>query len=79
MSPEEPWQNVIKEFDLSGPHVVHYNLPPEQQGLITGKWDIRGFPTYMLIDREGRVVNAHMTFPVNQQKFTDEVREALSK
>lgn len=78
-SPREAWENVIREFDLSGPQVVHYNLPLEQQKLIIQKWNIQGYPTYMLINHNGKVVNANMTFPINQQKFTSEIREALKK
>ena len=30
-SPEDSWKNVIKEYQVVGDNVVHYNLPAEQQ------------------------------------------------
>ena len=30
-SPEENWKNVIKEYNITGDNVVHYNLPSAQQ------------------------------------------------
>ena len=62
-STDESWQNVIKEYNVVGPNVVHYNLPKEQQSAIEHYLNIHSFPTYKLIDREGNVldldVNAH--------------------
>ena len=28
---QESWENVIKEYNVSGDNVAHYNLPAEQQ------------------------------------------------
>ena len=62
-STDESWQNVIKEYNVVGPNVVHYNLPKEQQSAIEHYLNIHSFPTYKLIDRESNVldldVNAH--------------------
>jgi len=62
-SSDESWQNVIKEYNVVGPNVVHYNLPNEQQSAIEHYLNVHSFPTYKLIDREGNVlplnVNAH--------------------
>ncbi len=33
-SPQDAWENVIKEYNVSGPNVAHYNLPQEQQAAI---------------------------------------------
>ena len=56
-STDESWQNVIKEYNVVGPNVVHYNLPKEQQSAIEHYLNIHSFPTYKLIDREGNVLD----------------------
>ena len=56
-SPQTAWENVIKEYNVSGPNVAHYNLPPEQQDAIERHLDVHSFPTYKLFDREGRLLD----------------------
>lgn len=55
-SPEESWKNVIKEYNVLGDNVVHYNLPEDQQNAIQSFLDVRSFPTYKLIDRDGNIL-----------------------
>ena len=52
-SPQDSWENVIKEYNVSGPNVAHYNLPQEQQSAIERHLDVHSFPTYKLFDRNG--------------------------
>ncbi len=56
-SPKESWENVIKEYNVSGDNVTHYNLPREQQSAIERYLDIHAFPTYKLFDREGNLLD----------------------
>ena len=56
-SPQESWENVIKEYNVSGENVAHYNLPAEQQSAIERHLDIRAFPTYKLFDRDGNMLD----------------------
>ena len=56
-SSDESWQNVIKEYNVVGHNVVHYNLPKEQQSAIEHYLNVHSFPTYKLIDREGNVLD----------------------
>jgi thiol-disulfide isomerase/thioredoxin len=56
-SPQESWENVIKEYNVSGDNVAHYNLPSEQQSAIERHLDIRAFPTYKLFDRDGNMLD----------------------
>ena len=41
-SPKDTWENVIKEYNVTGSNVVH---------------KIFAFPTYKVIDPEGRVLD----------------------
>ena len=56
-SPQASWENVIKEYNVSGENVAHYNLPTEQQSAIERHLDIRCFPTYKLFDRDGNMLD----------------------
>lgn len=56
-SPQESWENVIKEYNVSGENVAHYNLPPEQQSAIERHLGVRAFPTYKLFDRDGNMLD----------------------
>ena len=62
-SPEETWKNIIKEYNVTGDNVVHYNLPEAQQKAIENFLKVDAFPTYKLIDKEGNIldVNANPT------------------
>lgn len=76
-SPEDSWKNVIKEFDLSGENIVHYNLPAEQQNLILKHMNVQGYPTYLLIDREGKVTNEHISYPVDVKNLNEAIKRIL--
>ena len=56
-SPKESWENVIKEYNVSGPNVAHYNLPAEQQSAIERHLDVNSFPTYKLFNRDGDLLD----------------------
>ncbi len=59
-SPQDSWENVIKEYNVSGPNVAHYNLPAEQQSAIERHLKVQAFPTYKLFDREGRLLDLNV-------------------
>ena len=58
-SSDEAWQNVIKQYDVLGDNVVHYNLPNDQQEAIEHFVKITGYPTFKLIDREGNILDVN--------------------
>ena len=56
-SPQAAWENVIKEYNVSGDNVAHYNLPAEQQAAIERYLDVHSWPTYKLFDRNGNLLD----------------------
>ena len=58
-SAEEAWKNVIKEYNVLGNNVVHYNLPQDQQSAIEHFLGVNAFPTYKLIDRDGQILDVN--------------------
>lgn len=56
-SPQTAWENVIKEYNVSGPNVAHYNLPPDQQAAIEHHLGVHSWPTYKLFNRDGNLLD----------------------
>lgn len=56
-SEDAAWKNVIKEYNVTGENVAHYNLPLEQQSAVEDFLGVRSFPTYKLFDREGNLLD----------------------
>ena len=56
-SSDESWKNVIKQYNLLGPNIVHHNLPLEQQRAIERFLKVQYYPYYKLIDRNGQVLD----------------------
>lgn len=52
-SPQESWENIIKEYHVQGENVVHFNLPREQQEAIENYLQVNAFPTYVLFNKYG--------------------------
>ena len=69
-SPQDSWQNVIKEYNVSGPNVAHYNLPDVQQAAIERHLNVHSWPTYKLFNRNGDLLDIN----VNPRNLEELVR-----
>ncbi len=58
-SSDASWKNTIKEYNVQGENVVHYNLPPDQQNAVENFLKVNSFPTYRLIDAEGHLLDVN--------------------
>ena len=65
---------MIKEYNVTGENVVHYNLPYDQQSAIEHYLNIQSFPTYKIIDRDGNVLD----IDVNEHNL-DDLEKLLEK
>ena len=70
-SSDESWKNVIKEYNLTGPNCVHYNLPEDQQAAVEHYVGISGYPTYKLIDKQGNIHDLHWQHHEDMKSFID--------
>lgn len=68
-SPEATWNNMIPDI-----HGEHYRLTNAQWAAICNKFEVRGVPTYLLLDREGKQTYRSVGFP-----GTDAVKGELLK
>lgn len=59
-SPQTAWENVIKEYNVSGPNVFHYNLPAKLQTAIEHYLDVHAWPTYKLFNRDGDLLDLNV-------------------
>ena len=59
-SPQTAWENVIKEYNVSGPNVAHYNLPANQQAAIERHLNVNSWPTYKLFNRDGDLLDLNV-------------------
>ena len=59
-SPQDSWENVIKEYNVSGPNVAHYNLPDAQQAAIERHLNVHSWPTYKLFNRNGDLLDLNV-------------------
>ena len=78
-SSEVSWKNTIKEYKLIGEQVVHYNLPAKQQSLLEEYLQVKHFPTYMLIDRKGNIVDRNPPRPKSKETLVDYLNDWLEK
>lgn len=53
-SDKASWENVIKENNVLGNNVIHYNLPAEQQRAVELHLKVPHYPSYFLFDRNGQ-------------------------
>ena len=74
-SPMDSWENVIKEYNVTGPNVAHFNLPQEQQSAIERYLKVNSFPTYKLVDPQGNVLD--MKVDARNLKALEEVIKIL--
>lgn len=58
-SQEEGWKNVIKQYNVVGDNVAHYNLPKAQQTAIEHFLNVNSFPTYKLVDTDGTILDVN--------------------
>ena len=77
-SSDESWKNVIKEYNLTGPNCVHYNLPEDQQSAIENYVGVNGYPTYKLIDKQGNIHDLHWLHHEDMNSFLDTI-DKMSK
>lgn len=73
-SKKEDWENFKKQYDLEG---ENYFLNNEEFYLLSEIYKVQGFPTYILIDKEGNVVDYNALRPSTKKSLYDKISELL--
>lgn len=77
-SSDESWRSVIGEYELTGEHCVHYNLPNAQQAAVEEYLGIRHYPTYLLFDPQGNCQPEEYK-PYNLEALREAVEKLLKR
>lgn len=70
---------LSKNLILREKNIVHYNLTPLQQQMITEKMKVRGYPTYKIIDKAGNVTSRVLEYPLRPQSVINEINAELER
>ncbi len=77
-STDKAWASVIAEYELTGEHSVHYNLPLSQQAAVEKYLGVRHYPTYILFDRDGNMLPGEFK-PYDMDALRNKVEELANK
>ena len=72
-SPENTWKNMIADIPGS-----HYRLNKEQWDYLSKSLNVRGVPTYLILDRDGNQTYYTAGFP-GADTMRRELNKALNK
>ena len=66
----------LDKFNQAYPTISgeHYYVSGEQWNYWMNTYEIRGIPTYMIYDRQGKLISRHLGFP-----GVDEIRKSIAK
>lgn len=78
-SPEDVRQTIVKKYGIYGENTFHYNLPTEQQRSLYKLLNINSFPTYLLFDKKGRIVNRNAPPPQQKDLLINEIQQYLDE
>jgi thiol-disulfide isomerase/thioredoxin len=73
-SKQEDWGNFKRQYELEG---ENYLLNNEEFYLLSDIYKVQGFPTYILIDKEGNVVDYNALRPSTKKSLYDKINELL--
>jgi thiol-disulfide isomerase/thioredoxin len=58
-SDKEQWEKLIDQFNLQG---EHYLLSSNQESFFKEQFNITGYPTYIIIDKDGKIIRNGSSF-----------------
>jgi len=73
-SKQEDWENFKRQYELEG---ENYLLNNEEFYLLSDIYKVQGFPTYILIDKEGNVVDYNALRPSTKKSLYDKINQLL--
>jgi thiol-disulfide isomerase/thioredoxin len=73
-STEDNWKKVLKEYNIQGDH---YLLTSDQFSYFSKMFDINSAPRYILINKQGRIVNSNFRPPMESNGYLSALRNNL--
>jgi thiol-disulfide isomerase/thioredoxin len=71
-SEKEQWEKIISQYNLQG---EQYLLTPAQESFFKELFDISGYPTYVIVDKDGNLVRKGSSF----RPSNDETQRIIDK
>lgn len=78
-SPEDVRQTIVKRFGIYGENTFHYNLPDEQQHSLKELLNVNSFPTYLLFDKHGKLIDRTAPRPQQKDMLLNEIQKLLDE
>ena len=78
-SPTDAWRSTIAEYQLTGEHSIHYNLPAVQQSAVEQYIGVHGFPTYRIVTPDGIIIKDDVPRPGNPEAVRKRMQELMNK
>jgi peroxiredoxin len=75
--PEDKWQKTLAESHFTSPNSVHLREPKEASASVA--YQVNAYPTYWLIGRDGRIIDAHAPRPMEGEKTVAAIEQALAR
>jgi len=75
-SKKENWVKLVKEKGIQG---ENYLLNNEEFNLLAQQFQVKGFPTYALVDINGEIVNYNAPRPSNTGELVAQIRNLLKQ
>jgi thiol-disulfide isomerase/thioredoxin len=72
----EDWNNFIKQYEIEGENFL---LTPEEFNLLSNAYNVKGFPTYILIDKDGITIDPKAPRPSSKKIIYDKINTLLLK
>jgi len=73
-SPESKWKQLINQLEITGDH---YYVNKNAWADLAGRFGVTGIPHYLLIDKEGRVVQTAAKRPSQGDALVHDIEELL--
>jgi len=70
-SEQQTWKNVIKQYQMKGNHIL---LNDDQYEYLKNRFLISGIPRYILIDKNGEIINPDAPRP-DSEKILEQINE----
>lgn len=71
---QEVWKNSMERFEI--PDGIHTYVPGEWENAFFKKYNQTALPRYLIINPEGKIINAHAPRPSQREKIWDNIQES---
>ena len=77
--PEAKWQKTLLDKQLTSPNSVHLRQSDKGQADVAADYQVNGYPSYYLIGRDGRMVQAYAPRPSDGAETVAAIEAALKR